>query len=286
MLRYGPSHAPSLGGFHAPPVGLPVSDPSTATPSSQLRPGEAAIAPMTGAAPFAVAPDAHKQHTQYPYVTGTSVIGFKYADGIMIASDTLGSYGSTKRYKSLQRMEAVGEKTVLAASGEVSDFTYILTLLSELNTADFCRDDGETLSPKEIHAYLTRVMYNRRNKMDPLWNNLIIGGIERSGEAFLGVVGMIGQAYVDSHVATGFAAHLARPILREKHHDEMTEAEARTLMEDCLRVCYYRDKQSMNKFQIATVTAAGPSISEPFAIKTQWSYQAFHDPSYGVPGTW
>ena len=31
-------------------------------------------------------------------------------------------------------------------------------------------DDGATMSPKELHHWLTRVMYNRRSKMDPLWN--------------------------------------------------------------------------------------------------------------------
>lgn len=30
------------------------------------------------------------QHTQSPVVTGTSVIGIKYSDGIVIAADNLG----------------------------------------------------------------------------------------------------------------------------------------------------------------------------------------------------
>jgi hypothetical protein len=29
-----------------------------------------------------------------------------------------------------------------------------------------------------VYAYLCRVMYNRRNKFDPLWNSLIVAGIE------------------------------------------------------------------------------------------------------------
>jgi hypothetical protein len=41
----------------------------------------------------------------------------------------------------------------------------------------------------------------------------------------------------------------------------------------CEQVCYYRDKQSINKFQIATVTAKGVEISEPFALETKWDYQ-------------
>jgi len=38
-------------------------------------------------------------------------------------------------------------------------------------------------------------------------------------------------------------------------------------------VCYYRDKQTTNKFQIAKVTSEGVSVSDPFALETQWGYQ-------------
>ena len=48
-------------------------------------------------------------------------------------------------------------------------------------------DDGNTLGPKEIHKYLSRVMYNRRNKFDPLWNTLILGGVKK-GVKYLGMV--------------------------------------------------------------------------------------------------
>lgn len=41
----------------------------------------------------------------------------------------------------------------------------------------------------------------------------------------------------------------------------------------CAQVCYYRDKQTTNKFQIAKVTKDGASVSEPFAIQTKWDYR-------------
>ena len=58
----------------------------------------------------------------------------------------------------------MNDLTVLGASGELSDFQYILNMLDELATDDFCIDDGSTLTPKEVWSYLIRVLYNRRNK--------------------------------------------------------------------------------------------------------------------------
>ncbi len=37
-------------------------------------------------------------------------------------------------------------------------------LLEELSDDDFCMDDGHHLKPHEVHSYLCRVLYNRRNK--------------------------------------------------------------------------------------------------------------------------
>lgn len=51
-------------------------------------------------------------------------------------------------------------------------------------------DDGNSLGPKEIHNYLTRVMYNRRNKFDPLWNSLVLGGVKK-GQKYLGMVHLL-----------------------------------------------------------------------------------------------
>jgi hypothetical protein len=47
-------------------------------------------------------------------------------------------------------------------------------------------DDGNSVGPREIHAYLTRVMYSRRNKFDPLWNSLVLGGVKK-GQRSMGL---------------------------------------------------------------------------------------------------
>jgi 20S proteasome subunit beta 7 len=71
------------------------------------------------------------QRTLTPYVTGTSVLGVVYEGGVMLAADTLGSYGSLARFMSLSRLRAVGERCVIGAGGEYSDFQHIHSLLEE-----------------------------------------------------------------------------------------------------------------------------------------------------------
>ena len=48
------------------------------------------------------------KRTSQPIVTGTTVIGLKYQGGVMLAADTLASYGSLARYKDVRRIKKIG----------------------------------------------------------------------------------------------------------------------------------------------------------------------------------
>ncbi|MCD9646803.1 Proteasome subunit beta type-4 [Datura stramonium] len=232
-----------------------------------------------------MSPESDIQRTQFPYVTGTSIVGIKYKDGILLAADMGGSYGSTIRYKSVERLKPVGKHSLLGASGEISDFQEIMRYLDELILYDNMWDDGNSLGPKEVHNYLTRVMYNRRNKFNPLWNSLVLGGV-KNGQKYLGTVSMIGVHYEDNHVATGFGNHLARPILRDEWHENLSYEEGVKILEKCMRVLLYRDRSAVNKLQIAKITEGGVTISQPYSLKTFWNFTAFQNPTVGAEGSW
>jgi len=216
--------------------------------------------------------------TSQPIVTGTTVIGIKYADGVMLAADTLASYGSLARYNDVRRLQSVGKNTLIGASGEISDFQAIMEILDGMTREDINQDDGYSRTPMEVHNYLRTVMYQRRNKGNPLWNQLLVAGF-REQKPFLGYVDLIGTAYEENFIATGFGAYLAIPLIRERWHADISESEARTLLEDCLRVMFYRDCRASSRIQIAKATAAGTLISEPYQLTSDWetaTYDARH----------
>ncbi len=181
----------------------------------------------------------------------------------------------------------MGASTLVAGSGEYSDFQYIMDTLDSIVTAERLLDDGAALGAEEVRAFLSRVMYNRRNKGDPLWNSLLVAGVAR-GAATLGYVDARGLTFAEDYAATGYAAHLALPLIRERWAADMDEAAARTLLEDCLRVLWYRDCRALNKVQIAKITATGSAISEPYAVETKWDHAAFVAPKAGAEtgGSW
>jgi len=247
------------------------------------------IFPRTQAAPFTLFPQTeeanHRQLTQRPIVTGSSVVAVKFRDGVVIAADTLASYGRTLRFKNVQRLHKVNDLCVMGVGGEMSDYSYIQEILEDFTMEDFCEDDGIQLTPAQVHSILCRVLYNKRSKMDPLWNSIIIGGMQ-DGVPFLGSVGMIGTHYVDDHITTGFGHHLMRPLLREQYRPDLTKDEAVKLVEACLRSGAYRDTATVNKYQIAVCTTQGVTVSKPFALEMKWDYERFIHPTRYNPTAW
>ena len=63
----------------------------------------------------------------------------------------------------------------------------------------------------------------------------------------LGIVDLIGTTYSEDFLATGFGGHLAIPLIRDRWRADLTEEEARQLLEDCMRVLFYRDCRASNK---------------------------------------
>ena len=73
-------------------------------------------------------------------------------------------------------------------------------------------------------------------------------------------VDLLGTTYSASTLATGYGAHIAQPLLRksvEGREDTLTEEEAHKIIENSMRVLYYRDARSFNKvnsFILSTYT--------------------------------
>ncbi|XP_059836194.1 proteasome subunit beta type-4 [Hypanus sabinus] len=240
-----------------------LSDRSAGMWANGPLPGQFYSVPGTGLGP--------SKRTLSPMVTGTSVLGVKFDGGVIIAADMLGSYGSLARFRNIPRLMKVNDSTVLGASGDYADYQHLKQAIEQMMIDEELLGDGHGYSPKAIHSWLTRVMYNRRSKLNPLWNTVVIGGINNN-ESFLGYVDKLGVAYEASTVATGFGAYLAQPLMREATESQavISKDEARQLIERCLKVLYYRDARSYNRYQLATVTAACVEIEGPLSADTNW----------------
>ena len=72
---------------------------------------------------------------------GTTVWAFKYKDGVMVAADTHIAAGWLK-HKDYRRILPVGEESVIACSGEMSDLQNLKKMLDTKYEEDCIENDG------------------------------------------------------------------------------------------------------------------------------------------------
>jgi len=218
--------------------------------------------------PSYMAPNGPNTHTQSPVVTGTSVVAIKFKDGVVMAADNLASYGSLARFPNVERLHAfpaspvpgTPQMTVLGFSGDVSDMQYLSRHLTSLSIDEAYGAD--TLNAQNLHRYLSKVLYARRSKFDPLWNSILVAGFDADDKPFLASADLLGTTFTSPSLATGFGSMLAQPIMRkyaatEEAAASLTREQAIKIVQECMKVLFYRDARSLDKYTLAVVTKEG-----------------------------
>jgi 20S proteasome subunit beta 7 len=135
-----------------------------------------------------------------------------------------------------------------------------------------------SLNAANLHKYLSKVLYARRNKFDPLWNHLLVAGFDSEDVPFLASADLRGTTYTAPSLATGYGSQLASPIMRkyagtEEEARGLTKDKALEVIKECMKVLFYRDARSLDKYSLAIVTKEGISLSTDEVLEKQsWAF--------------
>lgn len=127
---------------------------------------------------------------------------------------------------------------------------YLDRLLNSLDTQEAYGSSGHTLNAKNLHTYLAKVFYKRRSDFNPLWNQVLVAGLDGEGKPFLASADLLGTTFTSPSLATGFGAHLAQPLMRKIAPDEdaaakLSKEEAIAAVKESMKVLFYRDARSL-----------------------------------------
>jgi 20S proteasome subunit beta 7 len=192
---------------------------------------------------------------------------------------SIASYGSLARFTDVKRLRTFADTSIIGFGGDVSDMQYIDRMLLSLDIEEKYASTGHTLNAKNLHTYLAKVLYKRRSEFNPLWNTLLVAGLDDDGAPFLSLADLLGTTYSAPTLATGFGAHLAQPLLRrlmpedEQSVKHITREQAVDAVKECMKVLFYRDARSSNTYSIAVVTKDGIELKENEKLENQsWAF--------------
>ena len=222
------------------------------------------------------------QHTQQPLVTGTSVLAAKYKDGVVIAADNLGSYGSFARFTDIKRLHTFQGSSVVGFSGDISDMQYITRHLHQKSIEESYASSNSNkkarLSAANLHTYLSKMLYRRRSKMDPLWNHMLVVGFDDDDKPFVGSADLLGTTFTAPTLATGIGSMLAQPLLRtyagtDEEAAERTKEEAIKVIQESMKVLFYRDARSQETYSLAVVSREGVEMKTDEKLENMsWAF--------------
>lgn len=189
----------------------------------------------------------------------------------------------------MKRLRVFLDSSVVGFGGDVSDMQFLDRHLNELAIDEAYEqdpsDDANAPDAKKAHLnatnlykYLQKLMYRRRNDFDPLWNQILVAGLDGDDKPFLGSVDLRGTAFTSPSLATGFGAMLAQPIMRrhaatEEDAAKLTREEAVEVVKECMKVLFYRDARSLDRYSIAVVTKDGVELKEDEQLEKQsWAF--------------
>ena len=224
------------------------------------------------------------KNSQSVVYSGSSVIGLKYNNGVIIASDTLMCYGgSLSLMHSRERIKVLNERTVIGYSGEFSDMQETSRILNELILEDQLETNRNgVMGPVELGHYLSSLHYYQRNRLDPYLNSAIVGGIDFNGDVVLMQVDPFGTFLTGNYFTTAFANYFACSLLRNeypKNPNELTKEQAMNLIRKCFEVLFYRDSKAGDEIQYITLEKDGNNQLKTedgvFKLDTKWEYKQF-----------
>lgn len=155
---------------------------------------------------------------------------------------------------------------------------YLDRHLTELATDEAYQSAAHTLNARSLHKYLSKLLYHRRSKFDPLWNHLLVAGLDEEDKPFLAAADLLGTTFTSPSLATGFGSMLAQPIMRKYVPDEasvanVTREQAVEVIRECMKVLFYRDARSMDVYSLAVVTKDGIELHENEKLENQsWAF--------------
>lgn len=212
------------------------------------------------------------------YCTSSSVLGFRYKNGVIVASDTSLNYGSLKMVRNLEKHYVLSNNTLLIMKGEYSDFQTLKKICDKEMEKD------NSMGVKEWIRFLQRVLYYKRCNFKLLNISVIVAGLsdknnekcqvnsieEFNNEWVIGVIDRIGNFYSDEALASGIGAHLALPYMRNRNTTEMSRDEAIKFMKENLQTLYYRDCMADSSVKILGVEKEGIWESGNIVLNGNW----------------
>lgn len=185
--------------------------------------------------------------------TGATVVGIKCTDGVVVATDTLITWGTLTLSEKGIKAFKLTDSIVLASAGLTSDYQMLVNRL-RAQIKLFELNQKKAITVKALSKLLANTLYSIRQT--PLYVQTVVVGVDANGPQ-LYTLDMGGSLIPDDFTATGTGTGTAYGVLENSLKTEVTVKEAEEIAIKAVKAGIARDIQSGGDIRVMTVTESG-----------------------------
>ena len=180
--------------------------------------------------------------------TGATVVGIKCSDGVVVATDSLITWGTHVLTDKGVKAFKLTDTIVLASAGLTSDYQMLVNRIKaqiklyELN-------QKKNISVKALSKMIANTLYSRR--MAPLYVQTVVVGVDANGPQLFSL-DMGGSLMPDEYTATGSGTASAFGVLEDGYKPSLT-----VIAINAVKAGIVRDAQSGGDIRVMSVTESG-----------------------------
>ncbi len=185
--------------------------------------------------------------------TGTTTVGIKVKEGVVLAADTQASLDHMVETLNIRKILPITDRIAITTAGSVGDIQALARKL-EAEARYYQFTWGRPMTTRAMANLLSNIL--NENKGFPYMVQIIIGGYVDRPE--LASVDALGGLVFENYTATGSGSPFAIAIIEDGYREDMSIEEAKELAIRAVRTAGKRDVYTgEKKVQVVVITKEG-----------------------------
>ncbi len=185
--------------------------------------------------------------------TGATVVGIKCSDGVVVATDSLITWGTQVLSEKGIKAFKLSDTIVLASAGLTSDYQMLVNRL-QAQIKLYELNQKKNITVKALSKMIANTLYSRR--MAPLYVQTVVVGVDANGPQLF-TLDMGGSLMPDEYTAAGSGTATAYGVLEDGFKPDLTVKEAEVIAINAVKAGIARDAQSGGDVRVMSVTESG-----------------------------
>ncbi|NLN71760.1 MAG: archaeal proteasome endopeptidase complex subunit beta [Thermoplasmatales archaeon] len=181
--------------------------------------------------------------------TGTTTIGLKCKDGVIMASERRATMGNIIAHSNVQKVYRIADNIGMTIAGLVGD-AQLMVRYAQSEVALYSMKRGEPMSIRAASTLISNMI------RQGFYVGLIVGGYDKTGGHLFSIDGAGGHIE-DNYMSVGSGSSFAMGVIEEKYKEDMTREEGMDLAIAALNSSIRRDSASGDGMLISFIGPDG-----------------------------